>query len=149
MCRTGWTLAPSSTLRAAWSLLVSKYADGANIILGVAVAGGQVAMTDFWAYDRTTHGYCSCADQYRLVADGRRAAAAVGSGTISGDDCKQADRRAALSAQSSEAERACQFQTLLVLQAAEEDRPQQQYTSSHWFIRKRDEDGSHDTCVIG
>ena len=40
------------------------------------------------------------------------------------------------------------FQILLVVQATEEDVPQQQHTSSRWFISKRDEDGSHDAYVI-
>ena len=48
---------------------------------------------------------------------------------------------------SPKAERACQFQTLLVVHANAEDEPRQQCTSSRWFISKRDEDRSDDTHV--
>ena len=48
---------------------------------------------------------------------------------------------------SPEAERACQFKTLLVVHAVEEDELRQQYTSSRWSVSKRDEDGSDNTRV--
>ena len=37
---------PSSVLRAVWSLLASKYTDGAEVIFGFTVTGRQAAVTD-------------------------------------------------------------------------------------------------------
>ena len=140
-------ITPSNVLRAAWSLLASKYTDGAEVIFGVTVAGRQAAVTDV----ERMMGPTIATVPVRITLDWSqmtveqllRQVQAQSAGMIAYEQMGlQHIRRI-----SPEAERACQFQTLLVVHAAEEDEPQQQRTSSRWFISKRDEYGSDDTHV--
>ena len=140
-------ITPFSILRAAWSLLASKYADGAEVIFGVTVAGRQAAVTDI----ERMMGPTIATVPVRITLDWSqmtvelllRQVQAQSADLIAYEQMGlQHIRRI-----SPEAERACQFQTLLVVHAAEEDEPRQQCTSSRWFISKLDEDGSDDTHV--
>ncbi|KAI4273878.1 MAG: hypothetical protein LQ337_004329 [Flavoplaca oasis] len=140
-------ITPSSIIRAAWSLLASKYADGAEVIFGVTVAGRQAAVNDV----ERMIGPTIATVPVRITLDWSqmtveqllRQVQAQSAGMIAYEQMGlQRIRRL-----SPEAERACQFQTLLVVHAAEEDEPRHKFTSSRWFISKRDEDSSDDTHV--
>ncbi|KAF2468358.1 acetyl-CoA synthetase-like protein [Lindgomyces ingoldianus] len=140
-------ITPSSVLRAAWSLLASKYADGTEVIFGVTVAGRQAAVTDV----ERMMGPTIATVPVRITLDWSqmtveqllRQVQAQSVGVIAYEQMGlQCIRRI-----SPEADRACQFQTLLVVHASEEDDPRHQCTSSRWFISKRDEDGWDDTHV--
>ena len=141
-------ITPSNVSRAAWSLLASKYTDGAEVIFGVTVAGRQTAVTDV----ERMMGPTIATVPVRITLDWSqmtveqllRQVQVQSAGMIAYEQMGlQHIRRI-----SREAERACQFQTLLVVHAAEEDEPQQQRTSSRWFVSKRDEYGSDDTHVM-
>ena len=101
-------------LRAAWSLLASKYADGAEVIFGVTVAGRQATVTDVKRMGPTiaTIPVRIALDRSQMTVEQLlRQVQTQSAGMIAYEQMGlQRIRRI-----SPKAERACQFQTLLVI----------------------------------
>ncbi|KAF2752950.1 acetyl-CoA synthetase-like protein [Pseudovirgaria hyperparasitica] len=140
-------ITPSSILRTAWSLLASKYTDSSEVIFRVTVAGRQAAVTDV----ERMIGPTIATVPVRITLDWSqmtveqllRQVQAQSANMIAFEQMGLQNIRRT----SPEGERACQFQTLLVVHAVEANEARHQCTSSRWFVSQRDENGSDDTHV--
>ncbi|KAG6008109.1 NRPS protein, partial [Claviceps maximensis] len=139
-------ITPSMMVRAAWSLLATKYTDQSEAVFGVTVSGRQAPVVDV----EQIIGPTIATIPLRVALDWsemtleellRKVQTQAVEMTAFEQTGLQSIRRV-----SSDAEKACSFQTLLVVHPAEEDEAEQDSTG-HWFSSGRDEDGEDDTTV--
>lgn len=136
---------PSMIIRAAWSILAAKYTDSTDTVFGITVSGRQASVLDVEqmvgptiatvpvrvTLDLTEMTVEALLHQVQTQAVEMTAFEQTGLQRI---------RRV-----NAEAERACGFQTLLVVHPVEDAGDDN--TSSRWFISRRDENGEDDTNV--
>ncbi|KAG5930352.1 NRPS protein, partial [Claviceps africana] len=139
-------ITPSMMVRAAWSLLATKYTDRPEAVFGVTVSGRQAAVVDVEQIIgptiatvpvRVTVDWCEMTVEQLL----RKVQAQAVEMTAFEQTGLQSIRRV-----SSDAEKACSFQTLIVVHPAEEDESDQSNIGK-WFINRRGKDVEDDTTV--
>ncbi|KAK8064710.1 Amino acid adenylation [Apiospora phragmitis] len=133
---------PSMIVRAAWTLLATQYTDCNEAVFGVTVSGRQASVP---GVDRMI-GPTIATVPVRVTTNPEEMTVAhllhqIQTQAVEMTEFEQTGLQR-IRRVSPEAQRGCEFQTLLVVHPAEEEAK-----ASHWFISRRDEHGEDDTNV--
>jgi amino acid adenylation domain-containing protein/non-ribosomal peptide synthase protein (TIGR01720 family) len=133
---------PSMFVRAAWSLLATQYTDSTDTVFGVTVSGRQAAVPGI---DRMI-GPTIATVPVRVTINPEEMTVEellhqIQTQAVEMTAFEQSGLQR-IRRISPEAQRGCEFQTLLVVHPAEEEEK-----ASHWFMSRRDENGEDDTNV--
>ncbi|KIE00723.1 nonribosomal peptide synthase, partial [Metarhizium majus ARSEF 297] len=136
---------PSMVIRAAWSLLATKYTDSSDTVFGVTVSGRQARVLDVERIIGPTIATVPVRVAFEWTEmTVEQFLRQVQTQAVEMTEFEQTGLQR-IRRVSAEAERACGFQTLLVVHPVEDE--EERNTSSRWFISRRDENGEDDTNV--